>query len=484
MPRIDITQKTLTKAKADAKPGADRYEVTDTRARGLVLRVGPQGAGWQYRYKHRGKSVRLPLGPVDRWGVAEAREIAAGCAARLAAGPTLPTSDWLDWWLRETGRVDVEPEIVDAPVRVRRGEDAPWTWQDARDAFLDDKKATRRPKTYEDYRWHLSRAELQLLDDRLVREISVEDIAAIVSGIHRSGRESTAEHLCRVVSSMWSWLYSPAQRKRSGVQRGAMEDLVAPDRTLDEQPAEESVPSLQDLGRAIAICQVGVLDPVASCAVEMLIWTAQRRYTTAIAQVDEFTTIDGETRAWVIPSAHMKSGRKRRRGDDVHVVPLLEPAWKAWLRAGAYNEESEYAFPQRRAKRRGDELGHISEFTLSHTLSSLPGMNVSPHAVRRAFGTILERDFGVTRAETKLILDHAEGGRQSDVTGRHYALHHALRAKLPVMEIWTRELQKAVDEARRSDPWLQDLSKLKAEIRKKREARKSSNRDTVGKPRS
>ncbi len=106
------------------------------------------------------------------------------------------------------------------------------------------------------------------------------------------------------------------------------------------------------------------------------------------------------------------------------------------------------------------------------TLASLPEMNVTPHAVRRAFGTILERDFGVTRAETKLILDHVEGGRQSDVTGRHYALHHALSAKMPVIENWTAELQKAVDEVLKSDPWLQDLDKLKAEIRRKREARK------------
>jgi hypothetical protein len=38
-----------------------------------VLRVGPKGAIWQFRFAVDGKDHRLTLGDVDTWGIPEAR---------------------------------------------------------------------------------------------------------------------------------------------------------------------------------------------------------------------------------------------------------------------------------------------------------------------------------------------------------------------------------------------------------------------------
>ena len=51
----------------------------------------------------------------------------------------------------------------------------------------------------------------------------------------------------------------------------------------------------------------------------------------------------------------------------------------------------------------------------------MPGVQASPHDIRRAFGTHGEETPRLLRADTKAILDH--GSESGDVTGSHYALH-------------------------------------------------------------
>ena len=73
MPSVEITSTTLKKAKADARPGGERYEISDARQRGLHVRVGATGARWQLRWNRLGKGTRLDIGSIDDWSIVEAR---------------------------------------------------------------------------------------------------------------------------------------------------------------------------------------------------------------------------------------------------------------------------------------------------------------------------------------------------------------------------------------------------------------------------
>src|SRR5690606_22406480 len=150
-----------------------------------------------------------------------------------------------------------------------------WTYAQGRTKWLDEIGRTRRPATLADYKGMLCLPDLAGLDKKPLPSISRADIAAIIGKIHKSGRESTAEHVVRVVRPFWKWLAGAGQAAKSGVLPGAMEGLAAPERTLDESDdAGEYVPSLEEVGRIVALCRSGAIDPVVAGAVELAAWTA------------------------------------------------------------------------------------------------------------------------------------------------------------------------------------------------------------------
>jgi hypothetical protein len=59
---VIITQSTVAKAIADARPGGRRYDIVDARSRGLSLRVSPTGVQWSFRYQINGVDRRVALG--------------------------------------------------------------------------------------------------------------------------------------------------------------------------------------------------------------------------------------------------------------------------------------------------------------------------------------------------------------------------------------------------------------------------------------
>src|SRR5688572_20370819 len=61
-----------------ARPSKTRYELTDRKSQGLVLRVTPRGEKiWAARYYYRGKQCRATLGNYPDVSLAAARERAA-----------------------------------------------------------------------------------------------------------------------------------------------------------------------------------------------------------------------------------------------------------------------------------------------------------------------------------------------------------------------------------------------------------------------
>ncbi|GAB5429387.1 MAG: hypothetical protein Devi2KO_28460 [Devosia indica] len=438
-----ITSATIDKARRDAKPGQPRYEIRDAKSSGLILRVGPTGATWQFRYGLNFKDCRLLLGDIDTWSVAEARDIVARGQAMLRDRIGVPDAAWLERLKVKTGKAEA---ALLAPAPVRPSMALKWSFADGRAAYLAEIKRTRSNGTYRDYKQKLELKDLQPLERDPLPVITRQRLAGIVGAIHRSGREATAEGVARVLSAMWSWLAADAQLDRSGVA-GNMIGLRAPDRTRRPSKRLVADPTLEDLGRIIAIARSGAVDPLIGCAVELVVWSVQRRRAVAGAKLEDFRPLDwGEEGLWYVYA----DDRKRNDG-EAHVVPLPASAWSCvqraaeiveadWQRRRADDPQAskpDYLFPQSRVRRRGMELTHLHESTITHTLGFMPGVISSPHDVRRIFGTYGERILGFSRPTTKLILDHSEGGTRSDVTGRHYSLHDGTHEKWPVMRRWT-----------------------------------------------
>lgn len=477
MPLV-ITQATVTKALADAVPGGRRYDIVDARSQGLSLRVSPRGVQWSLRFQVAGKDRRIALGGVDQWSIAEAREIAAKAQAMLRDRVSIPNDDWIDRLRRQAGKIVKATLVAAQPARPR--ELFLWTLKDAREIYLKDRAQALRPVTVDDYRHKLTSPEIAVHDKTVVARITRQDMATAVALIHRSGRETHAENVVRAVSAFWSWMARDEWIQKSGVARDIMRGLRAPDRSLREDEDEEEVyvPTLSEVGRVIAIARSGALHSTVAAAVELTAWTIQRRRTIVEARIDQFESIgNGLQGLWVIPPKSLKKHKRGGKRRPPHVVPLPSAAWQVVLdQIRRVDGESEWLFPQIRARFKGKLLKHVVVDTISHTLQHMPGVQTTAHGLRRAFATHGEALLGLLRADTQAILDHAESSTtlitstragRSDVTGVHYSLHDQTHRTWPIMNAWVGAIEPLIDVEAAKLPPIAEIKRLKREARER-----------------
>jgi integrase len=473
---VTITTATVSKAKADARPGARRYDIVDAKSRGLSLRVSPSGVQWSLRFQLNGKDKRLALGDVDLWTIAEARSLVDRAQGMIRDRMGIPDEVWLDRMRAREGKVAevtgaAEPPPTPARARFR------WSFAEGRDAFLEEVQRTRRQGTFDDYSQKLQAADLAHLERTPLPQITRQDLSAVLADIAKSGRESTAEGTQRVLSRFFNWLSEDGQIANSGVQPGVMRGLKAPERALresrDDDPWSDGyVPPLAEVARIIAIARSGAVHPNVGGAIELACWTAQRRRSISEAVVEDFEFISEEVGGlWHIPPISTKGGRIKRRP---HVIPLPPPAWVVWKRMMAIKSEtsSPWLFRQVRAKAKGMDLTHISPSSITHSLGWMPGVQSTPHDLRRAFATHGEAQLGLLRADTQSILDHSEtsgveivmkrGALSRGVTGGHYALHDGTHRTWAIMNAWASALVPEIEKAIAA---LEPVAEIKAAMR-------------------
>lgn len=437
-----LTEASVRKAVADAAAGKT-YDVSDAGAPGLVLRVAPRGATWAFRSTYNGSSVRLRLGSVDLFGLTVARDLASAGMLMVRERRGWPTDVWLEHQL-------VIRRIIAAPV-ARPAAVVRWTYAEARTAYLEEVKRTKREATWRDRKSMLALKELRAIEGEPVAKISRRDLAVIVASIHRSGRERHAEHLVECLRPMWKWLSQDAQQLRSGVLGPEMSLLRAPERSTREEETGQGtyVPPVEELGRLLAIAGSGVLEGVIRDAIILLVYTAQRRRTVVAARRADFAEEEG-TLVWRIPPAHRKTAR-RLGSRKSHDLPLTGDVAEMVRRRLKANCESVWLFPQVRPRRVGDEVSHVNADSLSHVLAYLPGIVASPHDVRRGLTTHGQDVLGIPLADLKLVLDHSEGHASDDVTEGSYSKARRLAQKAAILDAWRGLLDRATAESEIGD---------------------------------
>ena len=464
MSKTRITIASIEKLKRDIAAGASRVELSDAEARGLVLRGGPAGLIWQFRFEMNSRSSRLTLGSIDEWTIAEARLLVGDARKQIAGRIRRPDDEWLQERRVEYGKVEA-PTAAAAP-----RQSIYWTYRQALDYYLDHVKRTLSDPTYRDYRQTLQSADLRPLYKRPVPSITRRELSTVIAQVHASGRQSTAEGLARKIKPFWKWMSEDLQIDKSGIQPDVMRGLKAPARSRRDEDADDLdetlyVPPMHEIGRILAIARSGALDPIVGLAIELMIFAPQRRRSVAMALTARFESV-GETEGlWRVPAHHRKTAIRRGDKSDL-VLPLPGPAWAAVTRARAIGDDDRRRLFFRRATPRSTETttDHIDPDTLTKSFSYMPGISASPHDLRRAFATHGQRDLGFSLLDVKAILDHSRGFDPGDVTMTHYSLHDGTHYTWRVARAWAEHVEKACAEALDFDDRLHDLDWLKREL--------------------
>lgn len=455
----DITLKTIATARLAAKSA--RVNITDSRGRGLVLRGGPEGLVWGHRVQVKGDPCRMVLGTVDRWSIAEARDIANAATDHAKSHKIAPDEAWLQKHLVQSGKIE-------APAAGEIGGEFP-TFAQGRAEYLDYAKAYISEASLVSYTDSLNHPKVKTLDDRRLPTITRDDIMEIVNEVHLK-HERTAEMIISAIRPMFNHLGEDGRRKRYGVEPGIMVPLKNPRRKVvratsideddDEQPWSSGyVPEISELGRIIAVARSGIIQPIPAGAVELVCWTVQRRRAIATARLQDFFALENGGGLWRIPAVSRK-GKVQRP----HTIPLPPAIWacveKAAAVALAKDPKTKWLFPGARPRRVGMPVTHMSPSTAGHLFADVPGCGATMHDVRRTMGTHGEQLIGLSRLDTGYVLDHEASVKQSDritsrtagtgthdVTGVHYSLHDGTHHSWPVMQAWADAVEKAVAEA-------------------------------------
>lgn len=442
-----ITEPDVKLAKKGLPAGKAAYDLNDGKS-GLVLRVGRRGAKWAWRTELAGRTIRLTLGDIDLLTLTQARALAGEAMHQVRDVRSKVDDDWVRTELVRMRVVPAPPppepeketlkELLDKLDR-----DKHWTFAQARERYLEDVKRTKREDTWNDYRIILHAPELARFENQKVFLITIERLAEVVAETHRTGRERRAEKLADCIRPMWTWMAGSAQKLSSGVGPGVMKGLKAPERSRVEAGDEEEdddeqgsyVPTVEELGRVLAICRAGVMHTVVASAIELLVMTAQRRRTVVNARRRDFV-VEGDTMVWRIPPAFRKTARKRGVKRRTHDLPLNGAARAVVERMLMRNDDSKWLFPGVRPQKAGDAVTHINVSVLSHNVRIMPGVEASPHDFRRGYTTHAQELLDIEFIETKMILDHNEGIETDDVTESAYSRARRLKKKARYIDPW------------------------------------------------
>lgn len=311
----------------------------------------------------------------------------------------------------------------------------------------------RRDETADSYRRALHVAETEPLRRKYVCQITRQDVAECVARVHKRGKERQAEMVLVSFKSFLGFLADDARSRSTSVQKGLLDDLKAPERTMIEEIDEGNatrVPTGPDVGRIVRAFRDD-----SSCIKErdrlaglLTVYSVQRRKTVASARIADFEQVDGQW-VWKIPPLHRKTASmKARRGRDVgmHVIPLNGDAVRVFERARvmAKAADSAYLFPSMRLRRKDQPSDHADPATITHTFADVAGNDCSPHDMRRAFGTSFANAAGLATSDVKLILDHNEGASHDDVTVNHYSFLAQVQRKNAMLRPWIEWIEKYV----------------------------------------
>ncbi len=407
-----LTQ-THIRAAFKALASGQEMEITDTEVKSFILRVRKKSASFVVKARLGGslKTVTVEQMTAES-SIAEIRQRAFNIKKLMAEG-----IDPAEYLKSEKIGLHYIPD------------EKSWTFEEAREKYLDFIKKNKAPSTLRDYYYSLHSKYVEELNGKTIKEITRADILKIRNNIADLGIIDQANGILRVVKAFFTW---NSERQESNIEISpALNIKPVPKNKIDTE--RKHLPTFEELRIALVGIPKVNCDQRIKLALYLILYTGQRRESIISARLEDFIFKDGEW-FWSIPPLSMKSKHR-------HILPLNPPLVKIYEKARAIAEHQPggWLFPQTKLRRAGDEgAGHIGAKTVNGILRKT-GCNFTPHDTRRAITTHGANFLNLDLSDIRLILDHSEGlGR--DVTTVHYLMTTSTIRKKKVLDEWARLL--------------------------------------------
>lgn len=188
------------------KPGVKDYTVSFTGIRNLALKVTPAGKKvWTWRGRVNGKSVKHTLGPYPAYGLADAKEWAAGHDIAQGQGRDLRAE---------------ETAAAEAAIK-RATETVDWLF----DLYM--KEDGFRLRTAKARRGDYNRDIKPHIGSRSIHDITFDDLDEIVHN-KKLTAPTQANHLVTLLKTMFGWGRSSHGRRLTGLAANPAIELVKP----------------------------------------------------------------------------------------------------------------------------------------------------------------------------------------------------------------------------------------------------------------
>ncbi|WP_075216276.1 tyrosine-type recombinase/integrase [Mongoliimonas terrestris] len=346
--RLRSVRATLTDAAIrKLKPAEKAYKKSD--GGGLYLFVTPAGArSWRMDYRVAGAWKTITLGLYPAVSLAEARRLRDEARALLAR--------------------DLDPAAERGRLEAAKKAEAADTFGAVADELLArHEQEGRAPATMKKRRWHLD-VLCAPLRARPLREITPQEVLAVLKGIEADGYLETAHRVKADISAVYRLAISTLRAQFDPAQplKGAL--LKVPERNRPAIVDELAFGKL--INRIEADCRASASTRHA------LLFQALTAARPGEVRLATWAEVDLEAAVWRIPAARMKMKR-------AHDVPLSRQAVALLKRQRDQTEGEDLVFP---SSHRGKAM---SDMTFNAALRRMGVTDHVSHGFRSSFSTIL-----------------------------------------------------------------------------------------------
>lgn len=257
--------------------------------KGLAIENKPRGCVWEWQRRVAGTARTIRLGQYPAMGIADARAKAAEMNEDLAAG--------IDVYVKHgTGVAKADPS---KPVRGRMTCDQAW------EVHLS--RSTNKDSTKNDKRGYWKKHWQPAIGDRLVTEITYDDLMDVVEDLRDAGKDGAADTATRYVKKFFSW--AEANPRLTGLSE-------TPARKLKPEAVTKRTRFFSDQEICWFWSAVGELTPVWRDFFLTLLLTGQRRSEIRVLEREE------------VRDGHLDIGPARMKNNLRHLLPPGPMAWR------------------------------------------------------------------------------------------------------------------------------------------------------------
>lgn len=404
------------------RPKLTRYELPELGRTGLHLRVSPHGVkSWTWRYRYRTQHKRMLFGGYPAMTLADVRVKVAEALKHLQEG-------------RDPGAL-----VTDARQALRA---APTVDNLTHEYLTRHAEKTMRPATVREDTRILEKEILPVWRGRLAKEISRQDVMALLNAIEDRGVYVMRNRVAGVLSRLF--LFGLDQGMVDASPAVQLRRLKKVGDVKVEQPRSRFLSKDEIRSFWLGLETIPII-PAMRAALKWALVTGQRR---GEVTGTHRTEIDDATRLWTLPGTRTKNQREQ-------LLPL--PALALQVLAEA---DTTRIRPQPTRLKRTDRLPYDPTPSPWLFPSSRHSQPITPaamtcavvrhrealgigdatvHDLRRSMATWLS-ELGTPKDLVAALLNHAPKG----VTDQHYNQATLLGPKRQAMEIWSAWLERVI----------------------------------------